>query len=82
MRTWRRNFKMANTIEDVKDAQRQKMEDANVRITKDLFKNMSKKEQKAVVMNCSTDILFNELSRRNEIMTKQLHDIRKTLLLS
>lgn len=73
---------MANTIEDVKTAQRQRMEDANIKITKDLFKNMSKREQKVVVMNCSTDILFDELERRNSVMANQLKTVRKALSIS
>lgn len=64
---------------NVKEKQREKMEEASARIVRDLFRGMTAREQREAVKSCSTEILMAEINRRQKKQTKQIADVRKAL---
>lgn len=64
---------------NVKEKQREKMEEASARIVRDLFRNMTAREQREAVKSCSTEILMAEITRRQKKQNKQIADVRKAL---
>lgn len=64
---------------DTKEKQREIMEDASARTVRELFRNMTAREQREAVKSCSTEILMAEITRRQKKQAKQIADVRKAL---
>lgn len=72
---------LPNTVweSDMNDKQREIMEEVSANTVRDLFRNMTAREQREAVKGCSTDILMAEITRRQKKQAKQLADVRKAL---
>lgn len=64
---------------DNKEKQREIMEDASARTVRELFRNMTAREQREAVKSCSTEILMAEITRRQKKQAKQITNVRKAL---
>lgn len=73
---------MGTNIDDVISRKRELMEEVNAKEVRHRFGNMSKREQREAVKSCATDVLMEEITRRSELMNKQIAEARKALKVS
>ena len=55
----------------------QAVNEANAKRTAEMVRNMEYEELQALVKEIPSDIMFEELARRDRQMTEMVHDIRK-----
>lgn len=65
--------------EKLREKVKDRMDDAQAKAVRDLFRNMTDKEQKEAVKSCKSEILLAEINRRNKLQSKQIANVKKAL---